>query len=650
MIFYSQLLLAFYAIACLSLGSLMMRAIAREAWKLEDESALTAITIYFLLGVGILGSIWVVVALLGWLSPWVVGSLCVLSIALSWRVLSTLAGRLYKETRSWLSEFKTDPWPWKIVIIAVAVLIILAGIASMLPPSSDAAAFYMPIAKVTGASHRLLPLRGEFEGFSRIGLLGELHYAALIGLGSMTAAKGFTWLAGLAIAAMVSAVGSKVGLGRKGRWITAVTVLTSTAVTFIIVSGKVDLYAAALGSAAFFWALQWKRYPDKHPLRLAGIFTGVSVIAKLPYAAALAPAILALVLWRLASGQVEDLPEGKPAWLPYAIAIFLLGTWMAPMAVPHVLKNGLLFGEPLAPFIVAPGHYTLLQSWFSPEVTRILILTYPFALILGYNAMQAGHLSVLMLAFLPLAFLLRKPRRFLDSPMVQLTLCSAIGVVVWLLINPSILAPRFLMATLFMFVPVLAKGAESVLQEPKRTRLLAGGVFASLFATLTFSLITTGIYSYQAIQYVSGAQDACEYERANCRAMSTLSEEAALGDRIFLAEAHAIWLRADLLQCVSERAELRTALDTPSVEERWQYLIERGFRYVAVNPGSYSAYAEALDVSQAPDWIEVVELFSEDEYSVYQIDSTDPSRQPSAACLQIDPPAWDVAPYPLEDE
>lgn len=650
MIVLSQLLLALYALGCLSFGSLMMRVIARRAWRLEEESALTVITIYFLLGVAILGSIWVVVALLGWLSPWVVGAASVLSIALSWSALSALAKRLYLEAGSWVSRFKSDPWPWKILVIAVSVLILLTGIASMLPPSSDAAAFYMPIAKVTGASHRLLPLRGEFEGFSRIGLLGELHYAALIGLGSLTAAKGFTWLAGLATAIMVAAVGSKAGLGRKGRWIAAITVLTSTAVTFIIVSGKVDLYASALGSAAFFWALRWKRYPEKHPLRLAGLFTGVSVIAKLPYAAALAPAILALVLWRLASSQVKDRPEGKPAWLPYASTVFMLGLWMAPMAIPHVLKNALLFGEPLAPFIVAPGHYTLLQSWFSPEVTRILILTYPFALILGYNPMQAGHLSVLMLAFLPLAFLLRKPRRFLDSPLVQLTLCSTIGVVVWLLINPSILAPRFLMATLFMFVPVLAKGAESVLQESKRTRLLAGGVLISLYAALTFSLMTTGVYSYQAIQYVSGAHDACEYERANCRAMSVLSEEAAEGDRIFLAEAHAIWLRADLLQCMSERAELRTALDAPSVEERWQYLIEMGFEYIAVNPASYSAYAEALDVGQAPDWIEVVEIFHEDDYSVYQVVSTDTSRQPSVACRQIDPPTWEIVPYPPEYE
>ncbi len=643
MIALSQGLLVFYALGCISFGSLMMRLIARRAWKLGSESALTVITTYFLLGVGILGGLWTVIALLGWLSPWVVGVLCALSIVASLKTITSLAQRLVGDLRTWFSDFKSDPWPWKLLVIVVIVLICLAGIASMLPPSSDAAAFYMPIAKVTGASHRLLPLRGEFEGFSRIGLLGELHYASLIGLGSLTAAKEFTWLVGLATAIMVVAVSSKVGLGRKGKWIVFTMVLTSTALTFIIVSGKVDLFASTLGSAAFFWTLKWQRYQEKYPLRLAGLFTGIAVIAKLPYAAALAPAILVLVLWRLASSQVKDRPDG-PAWLQYGGTILLLGCWMAPMAIPHMLKNGLLFGEPFAPFIVAPGHYTLLQSWFSPEVTRILILTYPFALVLGYNAMQAGHLSPLMLAFLPLAFLLRKPRRMLESPVVQLTLSALVGIIVWLLINPSILAPRFLMATLFMFVPVLAKGVDAAMLDGQRTRLLTGGMFAALFATLAFSLITIGIYSYQAVLYVAGVHGPCEYEQSNCRAMSTLSERADMGDRIFLAEAHTIWLRSDLLQCVSERSELRTALETPSTEERWAYLIEHGFEYIAINPTSYAEYAEALDISLAPDWIEAVELFREDNYRVFQIASTDPNRQPSMECRQMDPPEWQIAP------
>jgi hypothetical protein len=69
MIILAQVILVFYVLGCISFGSLMMRLIAPRAWKLEAESTLTVITTYFLIGVGILGGIWVVVALLGWLSP-----------------------------------------------------------------------------------------------------------------------------------------------------------------------------------------------------------------------------------------------------------------------------------------------------------------------------------------------------------------------------------------------------------------------------------------------------------------------------------------------------------------------------------------------------------------------------------------------------
>ena len=248
-----------------------------------------------------------------------------------------------------------------------------------------------------------------------------------------------------------------------------------------------------------------------------------------------------------------------------------------------------------------------------------------------------------MLAFLPLSFLLDRPRRILASPLVQLTLSALVGIIVWLFINPSILAPRFLLATLFMFVPVLAKGAETVMDQ-SRTRLLAVGTYVALFAALSFSLVTVGVYSSQAVKYVSGVEGACEYERASCRAMSALSQDADLGDRIFRAEAHTIWLRADLMQCLSERAELGATLDAPTTEDRWAYLVERGFRYIAINPSSYAEFIDALDFDQVPDWIEISELFQEGAYSVYQISSTDSGRQPSVECRRVDPPAWKVVP------
>jgi hypothetical protein len=642
MIALHQGLLAFYALACIGFGSLSMRLIARKAWRLDDQPAYVVTAVYFLLGQGLLGNLWVVIALFGWFSPWVVGTLCVLFIAASLKPISLLAKRLLPELRNGIVRFRTASWPWKLIVLLAITLMLLAGVGSLLPPSSDAAAFYMPVARIISASHQLGPPRGTGEGWSHIGLLGELHYASLISLGSAEVAKEFNWLVGLATAVMVAAVCSRVGLSSKGQWVAIIMVATSTAVTSVIMNGKVDLFAASLGCAAFYYALQWGSNQQNHSLWLTGLFTGMAVVAKLSYAAALVPAVLILIVWQMAARQEEDLPKGARG-LKYASTILQLGCGMALMAIPHMLKNGLLFGQPLAPFIATTGGGIITQEWFSPEVTRILVLTYPIALILGYTPMQGGHLSPLLLAFLPFAFYLQRPRRFFSSPLVQLTLSAMLGVAVWLVISPSILAPRYLLATVLMIIPVVAKGVDHVMQDRTRSRLLLGGTYATLLVLLAFSMITVGTFANQAVQIITGAYEVCDLHRADCWGLSLLNQHADMGDRVFIVGYYSDWLRPDLLQCVSNGAERNAALRSPSTEERWAYLIDRGFRFIAIEPG-FTTYDEALDISEAPEWIEHVEIFQETGYRVHQIESQDPLIQPSMTCSQIDMPAWQIVP------
>ncbi|HEY69154.1 MAG TPA: hypothetical protein G4O08_01075, partial [Anaerolineae bacterium] len=424
--------------------------------------------------------------------------------------------------RGFIAQFQSISLQWKILFLLVILLILLNGIGSLLPPFSDAAGFYMSIAKITAASHRLLPMRGYFEAFSQIGLTAELHYTSLISLGSVEIAKEFNWLVGMAIVVMVAEITSMVGIGRKGKGIAAVMVLTSTAITHIIMNGKTDLFAASLGIAAFYWALEWREYKQRHPVWLAGMFTGMAVIAKLSYAAVLVPAIFLLIAWRLASWRVEDL-SARALFVQVARTFLALGLGMALMAIPHILKSSLLFGQPLAPFYNTAGPaYLSSPRWFPPDETRRLVLTYPVALILGYTAMQGGQLSPLLLAFLPLAFLLRKPSRFFSSPLVQLTLSALAGVIVWVVMTPSVLAPRFILAPVLMFIPILAKGTEFLFLDETRSRLLKGGAFFVLLVSILFSMISVGIYAKQAIQIQAGWVDPCEYNRTNCWALSSL--------------------------------------------------------------------------------------------------------------------------------
>ena len=195
-----------------------------------------------------------------------------------------------------------------------------------------------------------------------------------------------------------------------------------------------------------------------------------------------------------------------------------------------------------------------------------------------------------------------------------------------------------------MAIPVIAKGAESLFLDETRSRLLAGGAFVTILVFLAFSLVSVGIYAKQAVQILTGSVDPCEFRGPNCRALSLLSEQADLGDRVFLVESHIDSLRPDLLQCASSNAEMGDLLIAPSPDERWAYLIDRDFLYIAINTSIYPGHDEALDLGQAPEWLDYDVFYQENRFKVIHITSQDPLIQPSVMCHQVNPPAWDIVP------
>lgn len=470
---------AVYVIACLCLGSLLIRLLAVKSDHLENTSALAVLATAFLLGQGVLANVWLLLALPGWFSPQIVAgllTLCVLcGVGFAWPTVVHFARQLWSR----LSSLRTEPLPWRILAFLILLLLLLEGVGSLiLPPRGDAVAFYMALPKVMAASHRLVPLPG-YEASSQIGLQGEMHFAALMSLGSPQAAKLFVWPTSLAIAMMLLAIGAKVGLGLRGKWIALAALFSSTAFTYLITDGKVDLFATAMGMAAFYWALQTGERKGALALRLTGLFTGLAVIAKFSYLAPLLPGILLLVVWQRAISS-EERSVGA-SLISLAMATLSLGFWMVLPVIPHLLKNGVLFGEPLAPFLSSGGQSWLSQTWYTPEITGYIVLTYPLALVFGRYPMQYGNLSPLILAFAPLAFLLPRPRSIAGSRLVQITLAAAMGVVIWVILCPSILAPRYILSPLLMFIPLAARSAEYVTQLETKPRWLSAGILICLF-------------------------------------------------------------------------------------------------------------------------------------------------------------------------
>ena len=635
----------FYILACLGLGSLLLRCLHVRSQNQVMAASLAKLSTAFLLGQGGLAVVWLALALSAIFSPQVVTAISLLSILggarLAWPSFYTGIRSLW----SGLSDLKRETWIWRLVAFATLSLILVEGVGALvMPPIGDAEAFYMAISKVIADSHRLIPLSG-YEQISQIGLQGELHYAALMSLVNPEAAKLFVWPTSLALTLMLLAIGSQVGIKKRGQWIMLAILFTSTAFIYVIPDGKVDLFGAAMGIAAFYWALRSGESHDTIALRLAGLFGGLAVVAKFSNLVALVPSVLFLIVWQRISSHRDETARKRIISMTTAALSFCF--WMLPAIIPHLFKNALLFSQPLAPFIAMPGQAWLDQIWFSPEVTRRIVMTYPLALVFGQYPMQYGNLSPLLLAFAPLAMKLPQSYLTMNSQLVRLTIAALLGVILWVILRPSIIAPRYILATLLAFIPLAACGAGYVVEMESTPRWLSIGILICLFATIgTVALPRISAVAKPLRAFAAGQAVTCNPMDARCRAINLVNQRAMPGDRVYLGTWYRYWLRPDLLQCISNRDDMTTP-GLGNAEAQWTHLYERGFRYLIYERRypygtSNSSMADVLDASQAPAWLAITPLLIQDDYVALHLESRDPSRLPLMTCRQVQGPAWDV--------
>ena len=100
-------------------------------------------------------------------------------------------------------------------------------------------------------------------------------------------------------------------------------------------------------------------------------------------------------------------------------------------------------------------------------------------------------------------------------------------------------------------------------------------------------------------------------------------------------------LRPDLLQCMSGCAdEDLSLLKTPW--ERWEYLFDHGFKYLVIQRSSHQSMLRSFDPDMVPSWLQVRQIYDDQETAVYSLYSDDPKHQPRLVCMQVRRPGWDV--------
>jgi len=356
-------------------------------------------------------------------------------------------------------------------ILACGVVVLAFGLlaASFSMPGTDALAYYMAQPKLMAAtgSYTLL---AAYESFGVLPAIAEMPYAALYLWGGDTlgfvSAKFSMWPVLLAILALLWQSAKAVKATTDSAWVFVAFAITSSAVTLVAWDGKTDLVGLMYLLAALLY-MPGLLSPSliRREIFLFGFLAACAVMAKLSYALIL-PFVLGIPLvgiwWK----------DPKKLWTIALIAAaavvcaFVLGWW---------LKNGILFGDPFAPFLrmrETTPKFDVDQVWFNAEYTRWIVRTYPFAVTFGKYPMQHGGISPMWLMLVP-ALLMKPWQSEGGRKALWLAAGSVVALCVWVLLRPSVIAPRYFFPALLIPGLVLILGYQLWMEKKPALAWLA---------------------------------------------------------------------------------------------------------------------------------------------------------------------------------
>ncbi|MEW6237337.1 MAG: hypothetical protein AB1656_23750 [Candidatus Omnitrophota bacterium] len=629
-VLFAAFLVVFYSAAAFSLGSTALRRLGFSDQDQQELSWAGRIGTAFILGEGLLASVWLILSMLYGFTPFFIYTLLVLCCILGYREAFYFLAKGAQRLRTVFFDFQQEKRTWKIVILLAAACVLIFLPKTLDPPSHDAMSLYMAVPKLIASTHRLCSWDGPI--YELLGYQGEMHYAALLSIGGEYAAKMLTWPTALAAAALLWAMASRAGLRRRGQWMVMSMLFSSSGFTLFIGDGKVDMFTAALGLASLYWALEIRGSGSRLAIRIVGLAGGFASVAKLSYIATLGLPLFLIVIWR---SLFCANPTNASRLRMLTVTLFSVALWASPPAILQMAKTTVLFQEPLAPFITFGDHSSqqvLSVDIFSPSEKWRTVLFYPFFLTFGRCDTQYGHLSPLALAFLPLAFLLPKPKKLSQSLLFMLSLASLAGVAFWAVFH-IFPAPRHFLPPLLTLTLLPAKGAEkaSLALIPKRFVNIV--ILIALFGVLLKTLGMESWHLKSTVHYVLAGSE--HYSHPAWQAANAVNQAAQPGDRIALSFSFPYLFNGYLLKdIVSGNEWNRIVTESDDSKKLWDELYKTGAKYFIIDKlwsRNTFKFKTSVDPSQKPDWLQVEEIFRDSggRYWVYRITKLNSSSTPS---------------------
>lgn len=632
-----------YAIGCCYIGLFLLSFLLKLDISETSTDWYAIIASGFLLGNATLANVWLLIGVAGIFTPGLIWATFLGAFGISAFLLRNMRLDLIHSVKASVGRIRGLAWYWQGLGVLIAVIVLNFGVMAVAyPPLGDAAAFYLVLPKIIAASHRLVPQPNYYD-FSQIGLSAVMHYAALMSVASPQAAKLFSWFTVLALAGKLIAINTVVGNSSIGKIVSLALLFTSTTVTFYIYDGKVDIVGAAFGLAAYYWALRAEEVPGRSPYFLVGLFTGFAIIDKLTSIPVLVPGIVMLIIWNNFTGSVNRGERFSRAVKCLSIA----GLAALCAVIPHFIKNYALFGEPFAPLLFLKSAGTLFadQAYFSYEATKQIVMTYPIALVYGMYPMQGGNLSILVLALAPLFFVFPEHNTIAARRLRQVAAVALVGIVLWVIVKPSWIMPRYILATLLLFIPLAARGVERLFSEhADHFKLLRRAAYLSVV------IVVCAMIAYHGTSFRTFSRhlvsEAADYSASNPVgvAFELINRMALPGERVFFAGYYGYFLSPVVLQCMN-RSDEHTDLilkRTPKAPLDWAYLYDCGFKYLFLDKSTHAHMESSMQTDAVPTWLSVTKVFDDMSATIYTINSINSEHIPSHVCRQIKPPAWDV--------
>jgi hypothetical protein len=368
--------------------------------------------------------------------------------------------------------------------------------------------------------------------------------------------------------------------------------LSTPAFVQMLGAAKADNAAAQYGIVAFLW-ITLSPILGPRAFALGGLCLGWALAARFTNII-LIPGFAVFIITLIVRQQKpisiwEHFREYKRFWLT---TVSIGATAALLTTLPLLIKNWLLVGCPLAPFVGCRGQYwaDFFVTWDPRNLSLSDLLLYPFIWTFAHRNDMLGNISPLFIGLLPLLLAYRAAPVMTISPAAGLA--GLASLVTWLLLHPFYLYTRFLLVPLALIAVCLSASAIAA-EAHLRRMTLPRYMFRSAMVILLLFLFFQSREVVYAIRYVASIDKReTRYQATPGFDVATwINANVVSGQRVSLAHWRGYEYFVNLQPLLNsesqaERQQLwqnyRVLKASSWTEDLWRFYIDKGFEYVAV--------------------------------------------------------------------